>query len=158
MLSLTLTLTLTLLLTTTLAQNAHLPYHPSSLTNTAPPTINVTYHQGLISTNDSSSPSREGQCDGMLMAHGNLTSGYCVGLKTYAISIERTPGVECAFRLFRGSAACGDDAGEMVSFLQIFPCITFEMEGGGCGLQVLMMVVLYSTTFRFRAERELFAF
>lgn len=27
--------------------------------------------------------------------------------------------MECAFRLFRGSAACGDDAAEMVSVLEV---------------------------------------
>lgn len=51
----------------------------------------------------------------MSVSSGTLTSGYCVGLQTYAISVERLEGRECAFRLFRGSMSCGDDAAEIVS-------------------------------------------
>jgi hypothetical protein len=38
-------------------------------------------------------------------------------LQTYAISIARMEGLECAFRMFHGSAACEADADDMVSLL-----------------------------------------
>lgn len=100
--------TLTLLPTTATI----LPAPHSSAPASGLLTTNVIYHQGVMNSNGTSSA---GTCDGMQVAAGNLTAGYCVGLHTFGISLSRLEGVECAFRLFKGSATCGVDANEIVS-------------------------------------------
>lgn len=76
-------------------------------------TTKMFYQQGLASMNNMhASP---GICDALVMATGDLRVGYCEGLPTAAVSISRLQGMECVFMMFRGSAACGVDATEMVS-------------------------------------------
>jgi hypothetical protein len=103
-----LTLTTTLTLTPTSAL-------PLSTPLTGPLTTGITYHQGLVSSSNGTSSS--GLCDAQIVAQGQLTAGYCIGLQTYAISIARMQGLECAFKMFHGSAACEADADDMVSLL-----------------------------------------
>jgi hypothetical protein len=107
----TLTTLITLLTTLTL--------HPLSTSASVLPltgslTTGITYHQCLVSSSNFTSSS--GLCDAQIVAKGELTAGYCVGLQTYAISIARMANLECAFRLFRGSAGCDADATGMVSW------------------------------------------
>jgi hypothetical protein len=77
-------------------------------------TTGITYHQGLVSSSNGTLTS--GLCDAQVVAKGELTAGYCIGLQTYAISIARMENLECAFKMFHGSAACEADATEMVSW------------------------------------------
>ena len=80
-------------------------------------TTGIVYHQGLVSSNTpNSSISFPGTCDAQVVASGELTAGLCVGLQTYAVSIARMQGLECAFKLFRGSAACQVDPTKVVSY------------------------------------------
>jgi hypothetical protein len=73
----------------------------------------ITYHQGLVASNNSAS--FPGVCNAQVVASGELTAGFCVGLHTYAVSIARMQGLECAFEMFHGSAACEADATDTVS-------------------------------------------
>lgn len=74
----------------------------------------ITYYQGL----STSAETRffQGTCDGIVVAKGELSAGYCVILQTYAVSVGRIQGMECAFRMFKGSTNCEADADEIVSF------------------------------------------
>jgi len=73
----------------------------------------ITYHQGVVSSNNSAS--FPGICNAQVVASGELTAGFCVGLHTYAVSIAKLQGLECAFKMFHGSAACEADATDTVS-------------------------------------------
>lgn len=73
----------------------------------------ITYHQGVVSSNNSAS--FPGICNAQIVASGEFTAGWCVGLHTYAVSIARLQGLECAFKMFQGSAACEADATKTVS-------------------------------------------
>ncbi|KAL1589536.1 hypothetical protein WHR41_01604 [Cladosporium halotolerans] len=120
--------TLTLLPTTATI----LPAPHSSAPASGLLTTNVIYHQGVMNSNGTSSA---GTCEGMQVAAGNLTAGYCVGLHTFGISLSRLESVECAFRLFKGSATCGVDANEITNVPmpsgdgQV--CIVTGVEDGG---------------------------
>lgn len=89
--------------------------HLSSESSPSSPllTTKISYQQGLASMSDvHTSP---GMCDAHVVSTGDLRVGWCKGLPTAAVSISRMEGRECVFRMFRGDAACGVDATEMVS-------------------------------------------
>ena len=67
----------------------------------------------VASNNSDSFP---GICNAQVVATGELTAGFCVGLHTYAVSIARLQDLECAFKMFHGSAACEADAIDSVSY------------------------------------------
>ena len=64
----------------------------------------ITYRQGVVASNNSAS--FPGICNAQVVASGELTAGYCVGLHTYAVSIARLQGLECSFKMFHGNTAC----------------------------------------------------
>ena len=74
----------------------------------------ITYHQGVVASNNSAS--FPGICNAQVVASGDLMAGFCVGLHTYAVSIARLEGLECAFKMFQGSAACEADATKTVGY------------------------------------------
>ena len=86
---------------------------PISSPSTSALITGITYHQGVVSSNNSAS--FPGICNAQVVASGELAAGFCVGLHTYAVSIARLQGLECAFKMFKGSAACDADATDMVS-------------------------------------------
>lgn len=143
---LTLALTAALNATTTTTTNnpstlTILPLPRTSEITTTPPITNITYHQGLVHGGNSAASS-PGPCGGLEVSKGLLTAGYCVELATYAVSVKRMQGLECVFRLFKGSDGCRWDADEMVSwiFLLFFDFAWTSRSGlmvlviGECGL------------------------
>lgn len=86
---------------------------PISSPSTSTLITEITYHQGVVASNNSDS--FPGICNAQVVATGELTAGFCVGLHTYAVSIARLQGLECAFKMFHGSAACETDATDTVS-------------------------------------------
>jgi hypothetical protein len=86
---------------------------PISSPSTSALMTGITYHQGVVSSNNSAP--FPGICNAQVVATGELTAGFCVGLHTYAVSIDRMQGLECAFKMFHGSAACEADATDTVS-------------------------------------------
>lgn len=86
---------------------------PVSSPSTSGLMTGIAYHQGVVSSNNSAS--FPGICNAQVVASGELAAGFCVGLHTYAVSIARLQGLECAFKMFKGSAACDADATDMVS-------------------------------------------
>ena len=108
------TITTTLTLCPTSATILPIPkLTPISSPSTSTLITGITYHQGVVASNNSASFS--GICNAQVVATGELTAGFCVGLHTYAVSIARLQGLECAFKMFHGSAACEADATDTVS-------------------------------------------
>jgi len=107
------TITTTLTLCSTSAQILPPPHDTSINSPSNPPTVKVTYHQGLVSSNGSAII--EGVCNAQIVSAGELTAGSCTGLYTYALTIARVSNMGCSFRLFRGSNTCDADATETVS-------------------------------------------
>jgi hypothetical protein len=114
-------------LTTLLTLTTPLLLRPTSRSTplTGPLTTVITYHQGLVSSSNGTSSS--GLCDAQIVAQGQLTAGYCIGLQTYAISIARMQGLECAFKMFHGSTGCDADANDSVSWF----VVVVRAVGGG---------------------------
>lgn len=113
-----------------------LPLPRTSEITTTSPTTNITYHQGLVHGGNSAASS-PGPCGGLEVSKGLLTAGYCVELATYAVSVKRMQGLECVFRLFKGSDGCRWDADEMVSWMFL---LFFDFAWiGWSGLMVLVI-------------------
>lgn len=135
------TITTTLMLCPSSAQILPPPHDNSMNSPSNPPTVKVTYHQGLVSSNGSAITA--GVCDAQPVSSGVLAAGSCIGLQTYALTIARVSNMECAFRLFRGSNICEADATETVSLEE------FVVDG-----RTLLICVHHRSTFQSRAERE----
>ena len=76
------------------------PHRPHQRATTL--TTDVTYYQGSAST--------AGSCGEEAVATGNITSGTCATLYTYALSIQPLADQDCEYLLYEGSSDCGSDA------------------------------------------------
>lgn len=105
--------TLTTTLTVCPTSATILPLPAISPISTSLPATEITYYQGLSPPSEAGVYS--GTCNAIVVAQGQLTAGYCVILETYAVSIGRLQGTECAFKMFKGSTNCEADATDIVS-------------------------------------------
>nr|OQO17217.1 hypothetical protein B0A51_15852 [Rachicladosporium sp. CCFEE 5018] len=69
-----------------------------------PLTTTITYYQGT--TTGSS-------CASQLVASGNLTENWCMTFRTYAATITHLEDRDCTFVLYKGSASCSTEGGEV---------------------------------------------